>query len=117
EKVLGIFRKGTGIGDAVKALDAATTDIKAKEAAAAKFKAAYTSYIAILEKTANDPKDVKSADKSAYISAIITLKLALVAIDKDACRPQQQGETVKKAPPSGAKSSDALVKEAQAHIA
>jgi hypothetical protein len=124
DKVLGIFRKGSSIADALKTLDAAKTQPDKVKAVIA-FKKAYTSYVDILNKTANDPKEIKTADKSAYISAIISLKLALTEIEKDAGRiagdapnsGDKQATPTKAPVDTKSLSQDGLIKEARAHIA
>lgn len=85
EKFLGVFRKGTGVESAVKALDSAKKGEDIRKALAS-FKAAYTAYIGLLDTAAKDPKSVKPEDKSAYTMAIGELKNSLQKIEVDAER-------------------------------
>lgn len=82
EKFMGVFRKGTGIESALKEVDGAKTAADVRKGLA-KFNAAWTEYLKLLDKTAADPKTVPSADKPTYVTALGKLKAELQKMEAD----------------------------------
>lgn len=118
EKFLGVFRKGTGIESAVKALDSAKKGAEIRKALDS-FKSAYTGYLTLLDTAAKDPKSVKPEEKNAYISATAKLKSALQKIEADAARVAEEAATVgdKEGTTADAQLQKSLIAEAEARIA
>ncbi|CAG1006447.1 hypothetical protein PHYC_03326 [Phycisphaerales bacterium] len=118
EKFLGVFRKGTGIEDSLKKLDAARKGEDIRKALAG-FKAAYTNYLSLLLATASDPKSVKPDEKATYVSATNDLKSVLQKIEADAQRVAEASSDVgdKEVTTADTQLQKSLLAEAQKHIA
>ncbi|MDX2131076.1 MAG: hypothetical protein SFY69_03370 [Planctomycetota bacterium] len=117
DKFLGVFRKGTGVEEALKSLDKAKTGAELTKALAT-FKSAAATYTGLLEKTATDPSSVKAEEKSTYVAATNNLKAALKKIEEDAGKIASTMGDVgdKDKTTADEQMQKALIKEAEEHI-